>query len=345
MTRRTVRLGTCVLLAAWCMGGCGRAETRHVELVLEVELPDSAITDVDRLVNATAAVIAARLTGAGIRHASVRSLGPTRIGVAFESPEAAAERLTAFAITPGRLEIRVTDKAGRFRDALPALDRALVHAGVTTAHLLEHGGVGIEALLAPLETAAADSAGTAQDARPLSALLLPGQVPGGYVVLEQHVGPVDSLLRHPTVAAGMPPQVELLWGSDTRSQAGRSFRPLYAVERRALITGEHVADAAATSDPATGGSLVRFHLTPAGGAIFARETARHIGDHLAIVLDRWVRGGPPLLRDAIHGNGQIDMGNTELRDAEDLALLLRTGPLPARVRLIEEGASERPERR
>ncbi len=321
------------LLVTLCLAGCASERTAHVELVLQVALPDTAFPGDDQVVEATAAAIAARLRAAGARRPDVVLLDASRIQVRFSGSDAEAGRLTALAVTPGRLEIRAVDKGGRFESALPALDRALVRAGVTPAQLPEPGDP-LETLLAPVDPAIDPRA-----ARPLSTLLRRGRLPGEYVVPEPLVEPVDSLLKHPVASAAMPPLVELLWGAEVWSQAGRRFRPLYAVERQALITGEHVADAVAVRDSGSGRTLIRFHLTADGGEHFWQETSRHVGDHLAIVLDGLVRGGPPLLRDPIRRDGEIDMGDADLGDAQGVALMLRIGPLPARVRVITEGGA------
>ncbi|OGU18288.1 MAG: protein-export membrane protein SecD, partial [Gemmatimonadetes bacterium RIFCSPLOWO2_12_FULL_68_9] len=57
---------------------------------------------------------------------------------------------------------------------------------------------------------------------------------------------------------------------------------------------------------------------------------------MAIVLDGQVQSQPPVLRSQIGANGQIELGNASLRDAEDLALVLRAGALPAPLLIVEE---------
>jgi preprotein translocase subunit SecD len=109
------------------------------------------------------------------------------------------------------------------------------------------------------------------------------------------------------------------------------------VDRRAIITGEQLADASATLDQVTGGAIVRFQLTRAGGRVFGRETGRHVGDHMAIILDGRVQSQPPVIRSQINRDGKIELGNADLREAQDLALVLRAGALPAPLQIVEEG--------
>jgi preprotein translocase subunit SecD len=106
-----------------------------------------------------------------------------------------------------------------------------------------------------------------------------------------------------------------------------------ALERQALLDGADIADAWVVPEPRTDGAIVGFTLTVAGGHHFARASARHVGDHLAMVVDGQVVGTPPQLRSAIERHGQIEMDKTERSHAEDLALILRTGPLPAELRV------------
>jgi preprotein translocase subunit SecD len=117
---------------------------------------------------------------------------------------------------------------------------------------------------------------------------------------------------------------------------GRPYRPLYAVEDRAVITGEYLTDAAATIDPGTRSAIVRFELTRRGGRIFGRESAEHVEDYMAIILDGRVHRQPPIIRSRIGRSGQIELGSVGLQEAQDLALVLRAGALPARLSIVEE---------
>jgi preprotein translocase subunit SecD len=120
------------------------------------------------------------------------------------------------------------------------------------------------------------------------------------------------------------------------SQGARSYRPLYALEERPIITGEVLSDARATIDQVTRSSIVLFELNRSGGRVFRRETARHVDDFMAIMLDGRVNRQPPVIRGQIYRNGQIELGAAPLSEAQDLALLLRAGALPAPVIIVEE---------
>jgi preprotein translocase subunit SecD len=108
------------------------------------------------------------------------------------------------------------------------------------------------------------------------------------------------------------------------------------VESRPIITGDRLADAQAQLDPVFNQAVVNFQLTRAGGRIFGRATAEHVEDYMAIVLDGRVQGRPPVIRSQIRRSGQIELGNTSIQAAQDLALVLRAGALPAPIQIVEE---------
>ncbi len=90
------------------------------------------------------------------------------------------------------------------------------------------------------------------------------------------------------------------------------------------------------ADQSTNQSIVAFQLSRRGARIFSQETARHIGDFMAIILDGRVQGQPPVIRGQIGANGQIELGTKPLQEASDLALVLRAGALPAPLTIVDE---------
>jgi preprotein translocase subunit SecD len=81
---------------------------------------------------------------------------------------------------------------------------------------------------------------------------------------------------------------------------------------------------------------VEFTLSRRGGRKFGEETARHINDYMAIILDHRVQGQPPVIRSQINARGQIELGTKPLQEASDLALVLRAGALRAPLTIVEE---------
>jgi SecD/SecF fusion protein len=109
----------------------------------------------------------------------------------------------------------------------------------------------------------------------------------------------------------------------------------YAVERRALLTGDRLVDAAPSFDQRTGRPVISFRFDTAGARIFGAFTKSHVGDGLAIVLDGKVLSAPVIQEPILGGSGQIS-GRFTGQEANDLAALLRAGALPAPLTVIEE---------
>jgi preprotein translocase subunit SecD len=152
-------------------------------------------------------------------------------------------------------------------------------------------------------------------------------------------GPYNSPQEAMTANHGvLPENSELL---DGRPINGRPTDPnapqtvWYVVSRTSAITARDLKDAQATTDEFNK-NAVRFTLSADGGRRFAAFTRAHIQDSLAVVLDKKVLE-VATIQDEIHDEGRITGRFTE-QQAKDLALLLRSGALPARIRYLEERA-------
>lgn len=109
----------------------------------------------------------------------------------------------------------------------------------------------------------------------------------------------------------------------------------YAVDDRALITGERLSDAKPGFDAVTGEPVVTFTFDAAGARAFAAITKENVGRPFAVVLDGDVLTAPVIEQPIIGGSGQIK-GNFTAESASDLAALLRAGALPVTLTIIEE---------
>jgi len=107
------------------------------------------------------------------------------------------------------------------------------------------------------------------------------------------------------------------------------------VERRATLTGDHLVDAAPGFDAQTREPIVTFRFDTAGARTFGKFTQAHVGEPFAIVLDDKVLSAPVIREPILGGSGQIS-GHFTVREANDLAALLRAGALPAPLTVIEE---------
>ena len=107
------------------------------------------------------------------------------------------------------------------------------------------------------------------------------------------------------------------------------------VSKRIILSGDNLLDAQPRMDTQNNETVVSFSLDRVGAKRFGKATSTGIGKQLAIVLDGKIISAP-VIRDAIvSGSGQISGGFT-FQSATDLALLLRSGALPAPLNIIEE---------
>ncbi len=108
---------------------------------------------------------------------------------------------------------------------------------------------------------------------------------------------------------------------------------LYMVNKRIMVSGEMLKDASPTFDRNNSPS-VSFQLSPLGGKKFGRVTGKHVGRAFAIVLDGKVVSAP-VIQTQIFSSGQIT-GAFSVQETNDLALVLRSGALPAPMIILEE---------
>ncbi len=317
-----------------------------IHLALEVDQSKGPVPDCADAIQRAERVVRTRIDEFGTTEPVVQIQGRCRLIVelAGEKDPARAKSIvqrTAF------LEFRITDMKNVFRDALPEIDKALRRAGVkapgqaapaaTVTQLFGTDTAKAKGKAAKAKAAAKDTS-DANAPGPLASVLFqsPSNIPGEFLVPEEQVPVAESLLVRPDVERLVPRGIEFKWGTEVLSRAGRSYRTLYAVEDRPIITGEYLQDAKATRDQLTNQSVVNFVLSRRGGRVFERETGRHVNDFMAIILDGRVQGQPPVIKSQIGQRGQIELGAKPLQDAQDLALVLKAGALPAPLAIIEE---------
>jgi len=150
----------------------------------------------------------------------------------------------------------------------------------------------------------------------------------------QRRGPFST--RDQALAAfsgALPDAYEILPYMD-RSQ--KSGQPMYmVVQKAAAITGQHLKNARRSQDPYTGKSEVAFFLNSEGVSRFSQTTAQNVNNQLAIVLDGTIRSAPNI-QERIDSESARITGTFTPEEAEDLALVLRSGALPAGLKILEE---------
>lgn len=107
----------------------------------------------------------------------------------------------------------------------------------------------------------------------------------------------------------------------------------YVIGRKPVVSGENLVDAQPSFQE--GEAVVSFKFNSLGGKKFGEVTKNNIGERLAIVLDNEVISAPTI-QSAILGGSGIISGNFTVKSANDLALLLRSGALPAPLEILEE---------
>jgi preprotein translocase subunit SecD len=171
--------------------------------------------------------------------------------------------------------------------------------------------------------------------RPLTALLNNSGLPGVFAVRENDRELVERFLANDAVRRAMPRDTELLWSAETTALGAEPFWYLYVLDDEPAITGEYLEDAIPNIDPQFNETIVQFEFNRRGGRIFERFTGAHVQDYMAIVLDDKVFSAP-VIQSRIGRTGQIELGASPLAEAQDLALVLRAGALPAPLSIIEE---------
>ena len=107
------------------------------------------------------------------------------------------------------------------------------------------------------------------------------------------------------------------------------------VNKRVVISGENLVDAQPQFDSQSNQPIVLFTLDRLGAQKFGRITTENIGRRLAIVLDNSVISAPQIREAITAGTGTIS-GGFSFQESTDLALLLRSGALPAPINIVEE---------
>jgi len=107
------------------------------------------------------------------------------------------------------------------------------------------------------------------------------------------------------------------------------------VSKRIVISGDNLVDAQPQFDSQSNQPIVLFTLDRVGAKKFGRITTENVGRRLAIVLDNSVISAPNI-REAITGGTGTISGGFSFQESTDLALLLRSGALPAPINIIEE---------
>ncbi len=145
-----------------------------------------------------------------------------------------------------------------------------------------------------------------------------------------------ALLEFKLVAEeGSSVETETLNGQTLEPLSGEMTKTTYTIEKPTLMTGDGISDARVRPSVDVEGPYVELILSDRGSQIFEELTGDNVGRRLAIVLDNTVYSAP-VIRERIGGGRASIHGTFDIKEARDLAIILRAGALPAPVTIAEE---------
>jgi len=327
---------------------------------LVMEIDDSNLDEnnkkdaVDRVIK----ILRNRIDQFGVAEPVIQKQGQKRIIIELPglSDLERAEKLIG---QTAKLEFRLVRQEDEVGRALTMLDRTLkgvtVHgtqvdstsaAGADKApsqeidtKVADNSKANVDSLLPTLSTDQAKEEtdvplpGASPD-KPFTSYLV-SVVEGGVVVDERQVSTVKALLATPQAQRAIPSNSEFLWQDRAMAMDNTQGRVLYLCEKTATLDGAALVNAQTRNDPDDPSRLnVGFTLNRQGAIKFGRFTGENIGRRIAIVLDNQVRSAPAVQSKIPNGEGRITgMKNDE--EANDLAIVLRAGALPAKVTMVE----------
>ncbi|MEW7006822.1 MULTISPECIES: protein translocase subunit SecDF [unclassified Lentilitoribacter] len=140
---------------------------------------------------------------------------------------------------------------------------------------------------------------------------------------------VDTSMPVQEAINGRPPATSEILPASNEAEGS------YLIQRSVLVAGENLVDAQAGFDQQTNEPIVTFRFDTKGAQRFGQATQQNVGLPFAIVLDDQVISAPRINEPILGGSGQIS-GNFTVEEANNLAILLRAGALPATLTIIEE---------
>jgi protein-export membrane protein SecD len=159
----------------------------------------------------------------------------------------------------------------------------------------------------------------------------------------QDTGPLKEILKGTAKLTfhSVHPSVSAEEAKTTRVPLGYKLYPdvedanrFYLLKDSPEVSGEDLVDASQSFDSQTNEPIIAFRFNLSGARKFGKFTSDIIGAPFAIVLDNKVLSAP-IIQSAIHGNGQIT-GRFTVESANNLAIQLRSGSLPASMKIKEE---------
>jgi preprotein translocase subunit SecD len=165
---------------------------------------------------------------------------------------------------------------------------------------------------------------------PQRAINLIGQTALLEFKLVDEEGDVDEALK-----GNVPPGDMILYQRSVDLQTGAARRIPFLLKEKTLMTGEFIKDARVSIESGFGETHVAMEFTDVGAKLFEQITGANVKKRLAIILDNNVYSAPVIQERIAGGRAQIT-GRFTTEEANDLALVLRSGSLPAPVKILEQ---------
>src|SRR5439155_5395771 len=315
-----------------------------IHLVLEVEAERAIEIKLDRDVTTMTELFAEKK----LQVESVKRTGPTEITVALSRPEAKEAVLTVtddqFPMLSGRSSGDRTlvlalkpDEAERIKkaaisQALETVRNRVDQFGVAEPLIQQQGlrqiGVQLPGVKDPGRAKALIKNTALLEFKMLDedhkvARELPSRVP---------LGKEEEILRE--FGSKIPPEDEILFERNVDKESGRVTKTPFLVKKRAALTGDVLTDARVSIGEFQN-AYVSINFDNTGGKLFERITAENVKKRMAIILDNTIYSAPVIQERISGGRAQIT-GNFTMEEANDLAIVLRAGALPAPVKIIQD---------
>ena len=159
-------------------------------------------------------------------------------------------------------------------------------------------------------------------------------------VAQKDTGIFYEYLNNEIVRSAIPADCKFLFGVEEKSDKGNQrFYPLYAIKTqtgtdKAPLEGESV-DEARQDYSESGAPSIKMQMTTTGSKIWARLTTKNVNRPIAIALDDIVYSAPNVSGPIEGGNSEIS-GSFSVEEAQDLALILKSGKLDAPAKIVAE---------
>ncbi|MBI5741300.1 MAG: protein translocase subunit SecD [Nitrospirae bacterium] len=158
---------------------------------------------------------------------------------------------------------------------------------------------------------------------------LAAQLPGSV-----SAGKEESILQQ--FASQIPPEDEILFGRirNPETKVETDMKAVYLVKKQTLITGDFLTEARVNIDQRYNEPYVGISFDATGAKLFEQVTANNVKKRLAIILDQNIYSAP-VIQEKITGGDASITGSFTMDEAKDLAIVLRSGSLPAPLKMLQ----------